>query len=498
MSEQHKAKTLSGINWSAIAMLAQTLLGLFVGAILARLLEPSDFGLLAIVLIIIGFAELFASLGMRPAVARMPEINDAVIKQANTLSLLMGTSLCAGIWFVAPYIAAFFNEPSSTALVQVTAIGVWFTAISAASRGLLMRRFEFKWLSKVDMVAYLFGYAAVGITLALTGFGVWSLVLAHLGSMLVTSFMILFKQPPRYTLRLKADQAGQLFKFGLGVSFNNLMAHIAGHIDYFLIGKFLSTSALGFYTRGFHLVTLPIYKVANILTSVMLPSYAELSDDDARLRDVFTRLVSAAGLLMIPMYASFAVSADYIIIGMYGEKWQPAVLPFQILACAGVFKTMTFLAGTVIQAKNRVHHESIAQTINTLLLACAVFALVKHGITVVALCLVVSNFFMYTAQSFIALRAIQLPLRQYLKAKQAGVVLALVVVSVQLIWIQLVLTPFEITPGWGLVSVIIVSGIAYLIGFLSLPQQLVGKTPKWLLTQYGSKLPARLRVFLRI
>ncbi|MGB0732800.1 MAG: lipopolysaccharide biosynthesis protein [Pontibacterium sp.] len=497
MSEtSHKQKTLSGINWSAIAMIAQTFLGLAVGAVLARLLDPSDFGLLAIVLIIIGFAELFASLGMRPAIARLPDVDDDVFKQANTLSFLMGTGLCVIIWFVAPLIADFFNEPKSTILIQVTTLGVWLTALTAASRGLLMRRFEFKWLSQIDMLAYVIGYAAVGITLALLGYGVWALVLAHVGSMVVTSLLIMVKEPPRYTLKLVPEQAGQLFKFGVGVSYNNLMAHIAGHIDNFLVGKFLGTAALGFYTRGFHLVTLPIYKVANILTSVMLPSYAELSGDDERFRDVFLRLVQAAGLLMIPMFASFAVSGEYIIIGMYGDKWGPAVLAFQILAMAGVFKTFSFIAGTVIQAKNRVHIEAITQSINTVLLGSAIFFLVQQGIETVAICLVASNLFIWAAQSWVAIRSINLPLLAYLGALKPGIVLAVFVAGAQFLLIQFGLDPISISHELGLICVIAVAGIVYLVGFICLPAWIIGPTPKWLLQQYAGKLPSPVRRLL--
>ena len=474
-------------------MLVQTLLGLVVGAILARLLAPSDFGLLAIVMIIIGFAELFASLGMRPAVARLPEITDRIVRQANTLSVLMGTSFCALVWLTAPWVAGFFGEPSSAILIQVTAIGVWFTAISAASRGLLMRRFEFKWLSKVDMLAYIIGYAAVGITLALLDFGVWALVLSHLGSMLVTSFMILWREKPKYTLTLIPEEAGQLFKFGIGVSFNNLMAHIAGHVDNLLIGRFLGTAALGFYTRGFHLVTLPIYKIANILTSVMLPSYAELAHDDERFRKVFLRLVQAANLLMIPMYASFVVSGEYIIIGMYGDQWLPAVVPFQILAMAGVFKTMSFIAGTVIQAKNKVHIEAFTQSINTVFLAVAVYALVEQGIEVVAVCLVFSCFFIYSAQSWVALSAIRLPVLDYINAHKPGLVLGSLVAGAQYLLIQFVLEPLQLSHELGLVCVIAVAGVTYLIGFVALPQALIGQTPRWLLNEYSSKLPGPVR-----
>ncbi|MGB0665011.1 MAG: lipopolysaccharide biosynthesis protein [Pontibacterium sp.] len=490
---QHKSKTLSGINWSAIAMLVQTLLGLVVGAILARLLAPSDFGLLAIVMIIIGFAELFASLGMRPAVARLPEINERIIKQANTLSVLMGTGFCAIVWFAAPAVANFFNEPNSTALIQVTVVGVWLTAISAASRGLLMRQFEFEWLSKVDMAAYLIGYAAVGITLALLDFGVWALVLAHLGSMVVTSGLTLWRVRPSYTLKLIPGEAGQLFRFGMGVSFSSLMAHIAGHVDNLLIGRYLGTAALGYYTRGFHLVTLPIYKIANILTSVMLPSYAELAHDDERFRKVFLRLVQAANLLMIPMYASFVVSGEYIIIGMYGDQWLPAVVSFQILAMAGVFKTMSFIAGTVIQAKNKVHIEAFTQSINTVLLATAVYFVVDHGIEVVAVCLVVSCFFIYSAQSWVAIRAIQLPVVEYLGAHKPGLVLGSLVAGAQYLLITFVLEPMSFSHELGLVFVIAVAGVAYLVGFVALPQALIGQTPRWLLNEYSSKLPGPVR-----
>lgn len=495
MSDGHKRRTLHGVVWNFLRVFGQTFLSLGAGIILARLLPPADFGLLAIAMVFIGFAELIASIGMGPAIVQRPTLNDRVLVVANTLSLIAGGLLFALCWLLAPWLGRFFADPRVTDILHVLSVPLWASALAAVSRSLLIRQMNFRRLFAIDLAAYLVGYAAVSITLALLGYGVWSLVWGTTVSLLLQAAAALLQVRPALKLSLAAKESRELLGFGGGVSLNNTINYLAANVDYLTIGKFLSPALLGLYTRAYQLVTMPVSKIAATLSGALFPSYAEIQGDPARLGRAYLKAVNATALITFPVLTGFAVSADTVISGLYGPHWHGAVPAFRILAVAGMLKAIFHIAGPIAQATGQIYAEVRRQTIYLVILSAGCLAAVAYGIEAVAWAVVGGSLWLYLAMAQLACRIVDCRWREFFAAQGPGLVLAGVVGLAQVLYLA-ASEGLPVAPEFRLAGLVLLSGLVGTWGFFYLPTRWIGPMPAWLCAQYAHKLPAKVQNWL--
>jgi len=495
MNKTHTERTVSSVNWNLLRVAIQTVLGLGVGILLARMLPPEDFGLLASAMIFIGLAETIGSLGMGSAVIQRPNLTEAQRRIAATLSLLMGLVLTLLVVALAPLLALAFDNTQVTLVVRVMAISLFLSALSAVSRGLLMRRLDFKLLFFIELVSYVSGYAGLSLLLVFNDFGVWSLVWGALLSIGLSSVLVLWFEPLRLQWRLAREDVLSLLHFGGGMSLNSIINYFAANVDYFAIGKFLNQHSLGLYSRAYHLVTLPLTKIATTLTSVMFPAYSEIQANPKRVREIYYRVIQVVSLVIFPVMMSFSASAEFIIVGLYGDNWRDAVEAFRILAIAGIFKVIFHLAGPVVQATGHVYQEVRRQAVYLLVLAVGCFSVADRGIEAVACVVVVGSLWLYLSMAKLALDIVGGLWRDFFMAQLPGLALGAGVVLAN-IGVASCLAPYQLAETVMLVIVIASSAVAYCLGFLFLPSVLVGSSPAWIIDKYVHRLPLPL-VFKR-
>lgn len=519
MDESHKQRTLRGINWNFLRVFCQTFLGLLAGVVLARLLPPSDFGLLAIAMVFIGFADLVCALGMGPAIIRLEALQNSQIRVATLLSLLTGSLLVALLWAIAQTVADYFAESRVADVLRVLSFGLWFSALSAVSRGLLMRRLDFRRLFMVDMAAYLLGYAGVGISLAVAGFGVWSLVMGSVTSMLLSALSLLYLLPPKFTLALsrrevkeprlerrrtrRSDETLTLSKrlkdllgFGSGVSLNQTINYFAANVDYLIVGKFLNPTLLGLYSRSYQLVTLPLSKIATTLSAVMFPSYAAIQGDRAKLKRAYLMAVNVIALVTFPILAGLAMGAEFVIVGLYGENWRGAIEVLRILSIAGMLKAVFHVAGPVTQATGHVYAEVRRQIFYLLVLTIGCLGLVSYGIAAVGWAVVIGSLWLYLSMAQLAGRILGSSWKEFFSAQVPGVAVAVAVALAQYL-IMTLLRRIELRAApFVLVILVTVSAITFVLCFFYLPRRIIGEMPAWLILNYARHTPQPIRGWL--
>lgn len=491
----HKARTLRGIYWNFLRVFSQTFLSLGVGVVLARLLPPADFGLLALAMVFVGFAELVAALGMGPALVRLAVLTPQHLQVATSLALLIGSGFALLLVLGAEWLAQLFATPALALMLSVLALGLWLTALAAVSRGQLLRAMDFRRLYRIDLIAYLVGYAGVSVPLALLGFGVWSLVLGTVTQLSLSAVMLLWHYPPH-----RPGWGGQalhdLLGFGVGVSANNTVNYLAANVDYLVIGKFLDATALGLYTRAYQLVTFPLTKIAATLSGVLFPAYAEIQQDQERLRRAYLLSVNAVALLTFPLLASLAVTAEVVIVGLYGGAWQVAAPSLAILALAGMFKAIFHLAGPVAQATGHIGAEVRRQTVYLLTLGIGCWLAVPYGIEAVAGAVVLGSLWLYLSMAQLVLRILGLRWRTFFLAQVPGVLVALLVALAQVILLWFI-------ASWGLPKPVLLGvcilwgGGVLLLSLLYLPRKWLGAAPTWLVAQMLHRLPPRWQPWLQ-
>ena len=401
-----------------------------------------------------------------------------------------------GFWVLAHPISVFFNEPRVAEIVPVLALGLGFSATTAASRGLLIRRMDFRRLFAIDLMAYLVGYAGVAIGMAVMGYGVWSLVIGTVVSLVLQSIAVALVAPPRWPLSLAWAETKDLLGFGGEVSLNNAINYLGASVDYVVIGKYLDATLLGLYTRAYQLVSMPLNKIAGTLASALFPSYAEVQTDRERLARGYLKTVNATALVTFPILTGFAVAGELVIVGLYGEKWRPAVSVFRILALAGFFKTIFHLAGPVAQATDNVRGEIWRQLVYLFLLAVGCFLLVGYGIEYVAWVVVVSSLWLYLSMAQLAGRIVGSSWCEFFLAQRPGLLLSALVALVQIPLVWLNLNYLQLSAPLGLLLVVVASGMTAVAGFLYLPEPLIGEIPAWICRHFSYKFPARVQAWI--
>lgn len=488
-----KQRTLRGVVWNFFRVFGQTVFGFVAGIVLARLLPPEDFGLLALATVFIGVADLISSVGMGPAIVQRATLSEQHVRVATTLSLISGTLLTAIFWWLAVPISLFFNEPRVADIIPVLAVGLGISATMAAGRGLLIRKMDFQRLFVIDLGAYLVGYAGISIVMAVLGYGVWSLVAGTVASLVLQSVAIAWVAPPRFPLSLSRREALELLGFGSEISVNNIVNYFARNVDSVVIGKYHDATPLGFYSRAFNLAAMPVSRIASSVSGALFPSYAELQNDRRRLSRAYLKAVNATALLTFPILIGFVISAEPVIVGLYGEAWRPAIVVFQILAFSGLFKTIFHLAGAVAQATNHVRAEIGRQLVYLLILTVGSLALVERGIEAVASVVVVASLWMYLSMAHLVRRIVGFSWRDFFAAQIPGVLLSLVVALAEWLVLQLDRACLSLPAPLTLLLVILVSAVAVLLALLFLPARYLGEIPASFFQHLAPRLPAAWR-----
>ena len=496
MLDNHKQRTLRGVVWNFSKVFGQTLLGLGVNIVLARNLDPSDFGVLALAMVFISFAELFSSIGLGPSIVQRKVLTGRHLQVATTSSLISGILLVIIFVASADAIAAFFEQPKLATAIHLLAGSLLFTAVAAPSRGVLIRRMDFRSLSAVDVGSYLLGFACVSVALAIQGFGVWSLVIGNVCASVLSSIALLILVPPRLPLLLARQESFDLLGFGSGVSINSAINHLAANVDYIVLGKYLTPDLVGLYTKAYQLVTMPLTKIAGTMSSVLFSSYAEIQEDKDKLGRAYFRAVNATALATFPVLMVCAVASETIVVGMYGSAWRGAVDVFRILCIAGMLKAIFHLAGAVVQATGNVYAEVKCQTMYLIFLTAGCLIAVNNGIAAVGWAVVFGSLWLYLAMAHLALRIIGGKWRTFFAAQMPGFSVGLIVALTQIVVVWGEKNWLSVHPATALVILLVTSAVSLVSVILFFPKAIVGDMPSWIADHYGHRLPNSIQRLL--
>jgi PST family polysaccharide transporter len=331
-------KTIKGFAWSLYGTGGTFMAKILVVAVLARLISVEDFGLFQAALVVIGFAEVFSDLGIGQALIRLEKINQWHVSTSYTLTLLMGLSFCGIFYLLAPWIAAFFEMPSLVPLIRVMSLLFPIKASSVISEKLLERELNFRKIANIDILSYLLGYTTTAILFAFLGYGVWALIIAIFVQFSLRAVLLFIRQPHPISMAVSRSAFRDLFAFGTGVTSIRIINYFALNGDNFVIGKMLGAGALGIYGRAYNLMSTPINRLGASFSRVLFPAMSKKQQEPAKLKKAFLVSTAAMAFVFIPASIFCWLLAPEIIDVFLGDKWQSAVLPFQILVLAMLFR----------------------------------------------------------------------------------------------------------------------------------------------------------------
>lgn len=496
MNKSLTSQTISGVNWSLIKTYSKTVINIMVGVVLARLLPPSDFGLLGMTVIFTGLADLFSTMGMSASIIRVKELNKTHIRIATSSTIILGLLVYSVFYLSAPYIAEFYNELRLVSILRVLSITFILKGLSTVSYGQIMRRIDFKSILQIELGAFIFGYASVSIVLAFLGYGVWSLVIGRLTSTVISNVITLIKQPPSFGFVFKKKEFIELFSFGTGLSISKLLNYTAANIDYLIIGKFMNSFQLGLYQRSFNLMTLPINQISSSIYNVLFPAFSKVQDQSEKLKIAYLRTVKTTVFLLFPILTLFGVGGEYVIIGLYGENWRGAIGAFQILVFAGFFRSTLSYSGAIAHATGKIYVEVSQQVIYLITLTVGVLIGVNYGIEGASVAVVFALMVLFFLQSKLAMKIANVTLREFALAFLPGLSISVIVLFANLIFITMFSNietqlPYPIM----LLILICVSILAYIISVIYLPQKIKGDVVSWVFEKYNRLIPNKFLKF---
>ena len=454
-----KRQAISGVKWSTVSQIGRQGAQLLTTVILARVLTPSDFGLVGMAMVVIGFVGIFKGLGTSAAIIQKQELSDELLSSIFWVNVGFGFLVMLALFFGAPLGGLFYREPRVIPVLQALSLSFFISGLSVLQQALLERALAFQTLAKVELSAVISG-SVVGIALALLGFGVWSLVFQSLTTVTVTTILLWAFSSWKIRWIFQWNEVKSVSSYSLNLLGYSIFNYMARNADYLLIGRYLGAQDLGYYTLAYRILLFPLQNISGVISRVMFPVYSGIQSDNSRFAKTYLRVAITIALITFPMMGVL-VLAKPMVLTVFGEEWQPIILLIMILTPVGMIQSIGATVGPVYQAKGRTDW-MFWWGIGAGTLAMIAFIVgLRWGIVGVATAYAIASFILVYHNFAIPFRLIGLNFLRFLKALQKPFVSSMVML-VALVIFELTLAktlsyPLELVVGIVLGSVIYIA-----------------------------------------
>ena len=397
-----------------------------VGIVLARLLTPHEFGLIGMITIFIAISTSFINSGFGNALIQKQNCTQKDYSTVFYFNLLMGVIFFLILFFSAPAISRFFNEPQLIHLIQVLGIVLIIDALTIIQRTILTKRIDFKLQTKVSIISSILS-GILGLTMALKGFGVWSLVVKQISQQTVNSVLLWTWNRWRPLFVFNVDSFRQLFSFGYKLLISGLIDTLYRNIYYLIIGKYFSAQELGYFTRADQFQSLPSSNVQNVISRVSYPVLSSIQDDIPRLREAYKKLIRSTMLITFILMMGMAAVARPMILSLIGDKWESSIIYLQMLCFVGMFYPLHALNLNMLQVQGRSDLFLRLEIIKKLLAVPIILIGIIWGIKAMIFAMIVNTVISYYLNSYWSGKLIGYSFTQQIKDIFPSFFLALVV-----------------------------------------------------------------------
>lgn len=393
-----RRKTTRGIAVSLLSAIGTNVVRIVSIAILARLLAPADFGIVAIAMTVVVLVQNFRDIGVGGAIVQRKQLTNEELKSAFAFSMWLGFALSGTMVVVAPGIALLFKEPTAVPYLQVLSLTFALRGLSMVSYVLLQREFKFHNLALVDTATYAVGSIA-SIIFAAAGFGAWSIVWGDLLEIALSVVAVMWLRPPPFASRIRWIYLRGLLGVGAAYTVAQLANVAATQSDNAIVSRQLGRAELGFYARAYDMVRIPAMMFTSIVGTVLFPAFSTLQGDPIRLGQAFRRSLFATAVILTPASVGLIILAPEVIAVVVGSQWSNSVLPFQIMGATMLFRTSYKIGAIVARAAGDANRTALTQGVYAIIVIVGAIVGSRWGIAGVATSTAIAvavNFFMLT------------------------------------------------------------------------------------------------------
>ena len=326
-----KQKTISGLKWSFLDNTVNYGIQFIFGLILARLLDPKEWGLIGMLTFFIAISQSFIDSGFSQALIRKSNCTNSDYSTVFFFNLAVGVLFYFILFFSAGPISRFYKEPQLFLLLRVLGLVLLINAATIIQRTILTKNINFKLQTKISIIASL-SSGAISIILAYKGFGVWSLAIKTIAQNLITSVLLWIWNRWMPIIIFSKASFREMYGFGYKLLLSGLISTIFRNVYYLIIGKFFSATELGYYSRSDQFTNIPSSNITSVIQRVSYPVLSSLQNDALKLKKGYQKLIKSTMFITFVLMIGMAAVAKPMIIVLIGNKWLPA-LPYLQLLC---------------------------------------------------------------------------------------------------------------------------------------------------------------------
>ncbi len=423
-------KMFTGVLWSAVDKLSTQTVQFILGIILARLLTPTEYGTVGLLLVFITISKVFMDSGFTVALIQNQERTDADISTVFVFNIAISLISYSVLWIAAPYIASFYNLEIISSLLKVLALSLIINAFYSVPYTLISITLDFKTISKINFASTIFS-GLIAVYMAYHGYGVWALVAQTLINSITMVVMVWIFNSWRPSFVFSKKSFKKLFSYGSKLLVSSLLERIVSDLSSLLIGKYLSTKNLGFYTRGTQFTNFFSSGLRSILDRVLLPGLATVQNDmDLLVRHV-KQIIRLNALITIPIFFGLFILSKPIIQVLLTDKWIMAVPIMQIFCIARLITLICSINVNLLYIIGRTDLALRQQFLKITVRIILVMLSIKFGIIYIALAELLSTAIHYFINSYYPGKLMNYgafkQLRDVLPFFIAGLVMAIIV-----------------------------------------------------------------------
>lgn len=347
-----KDKAIKGVGWSTLDTICGQGVTFMVGLVLARLLSPTEYGLIGIILIFVNISNTIVDSGFSNALIRMKHADDIAYNTGFLTNLGISLMLFSLLFLSAPFIADFFNEPQLTALLRVMGVIVVINAFTLIQRTILTKNVDFKTQTKASLISSI-ASSIVGIGMALQGFGVWALAGQQVTRQLLNMLCLWLLSSWRPHFAFSTERFHEMWSFGWKLLVSSLISTAWTEAYQVIIGKCYTTAMLGQYTRARQFRDPCSTTLTTVIQRVTYPILSQMQDERGRLREGYRRVIRLTMLVTFALMAGIAASAQTLVESLVGRQWLPCVPLLQLLCVMGMLYPLHAINLNMLQVQGR-------------------------------------------------------------------------------------------------------------------------------------------------
>lgn len=488
-----------GFLWTILGRGGNQLISFCFGIALARLLAPEDFGTVAACIVFTEVGSTLVAASYVSTLIRKQTISSIELNTVFWLQVITGVLVALLIAGISPWVGVLLKHEAVAPVLAVLSINLVILSLQGVPNVLVQRELDFKTVTKAAVFEML-TFGVIAVSLAVNGWGVWSLVIGRIAGRLVST--VLFTVWTRWlpSMQFSCEVAKSIMGMSTQFAGKEILDDVSKNIAYLFTGWAQGMQQLGFYSRAHYLMTLPVDRISKSLERVLFPAFAQMQDDQSRLKRAFLKSNCLMAVMVSPALVGLSLVAPALIVLVYGEKWAPSVLPLQVICFAGIFYAMESPAIALINALGLLKSEILRQLVHIALILSCISVGMQYGLVGIAAGVSVSSLLYWCLLAQLLKRRIQLPWLTFVASIMPAMIASAVMAVVVLLWQHALLIWVEMISMIMLISSIVVGAVAYslvMLAFVKLSRNAIWGPAMQELDATAGKVLGRLPGFSR-